>query len=273
MLVAVVLLAGCGGEDDEFAGVVSEDPGPIHVHGLGIDPANGALFIATHTGLYRVADGETEAERVSESRQDTMGFAVAGPSRFVGSGHPDARDDLPPHLGLIESTDAGRTWKPISLLGEADFHVLRAASRYVYGFDSTHSRLLVSSDRGRTWSERRSPEPLLDLVHHPGRRAIFVASGASLHRSTDGGRSWAALGGEAGYLAWPTPGRLYQLVGSGLVQLSRDAGRTWRGLGSIGGEPAAFLAVSATELYAARHDGTIVGSRDGGATWSVRSRP
>jgi len=26
---------------------------------------------------------------------------------FLASGHPDRREDLPPHLGLIESTDAG----------------------------------------------------------------------------------------------------------------------------------------------------------------------
>jgi hypothetical protein len=36
-----------------------------------------------------------------------MGFTIVGPNRFLGSGHPDLRDDLPPLLGLIESTNRG----------------------------------------------------------------------------------------------------------------------------------------------------------------------
>jgi len=278
LLLAIALAAGCGGADSdeptfEGAPLERQDPGPIHVHGLGINPADEALFIATHTGLYRVAPGDLKALLVGEDRQDTMGFSVAGPNRFVGSGHPDLRTDLPPLLGLIESTDAGRSWKPISLLGKADFHVLRSAGRFVYGFDASNARLLVSPDRGRTWQERRAPEPLLDLVARAGKPTTAIASGSVLYRSADGGETWSVLGGEAGYLAWPRPDRLFQVVGSGRVQVSRDGGATWTPLGSIGGEPAAFLAVSATELYAALHDGTIKVSRDAGRNWSIRSRP
>jgi hypothetical protein len=43
--------------DDELSGLSAADPGPVHVHGLGVNPADGALFIATHTGLYRVDAG------------------------------------------------------------------------------------------------------------------------------------------------------------------------------------------------------------------------
>jgi hypothetical protein len=75
-----------------------------------------------------VPNGKKTAERVGDSYQDTMGFTVVGPNRFLGSGHP-ATDDLPPLLGLIESTDAGKTWEHVSLLGEADSHVLRSAGR------------------------------------------------------------------------------------------------------------------------------------------------
>lgn len=278
LLLAVAVLAGCGGGgegEEAFEGVPLEqqDPGPVHVHGLGINPADGALLIATHTGLFRVAKGETKAVRVGDRRQDTMGFSVAGPNRFVGSGHPDARDDLPPLLGLIESGDAGRTWEPVSLLGEVDFHVLRSVGQRVYGVDSTSGRLLASSDRGRTWDERSTPEPLLDLVLHPSKPATLVAAGSVLYRSTDSGRSWSRLGGEPGYLAWPSADRLYEVNGEGRMALSRDGGETWQGMGRVGGKPAAFLAVSADELYVALHDGTIEVSRDAGRTWSIRSRP
>lgn len=62
-----------------------------------------------------------------------MALTVVGRDRFLASGHPDPRDPRlrrrgrPPLLGLIESTDAGRPWSSISLLGDADFHALAAA--------------------------------------------------------------------------------------------------------------------------------------------------
>ena len=84
--------------------LAATDPGPIHVHGLGINPKDGSLFIATHTGLWTTAVDETKAERVGNHEQDTMGFTIIGADRFLGSGHPDQdqyRDEgLPPLLEL-----------------------------------------------------------------------------------------------------------------------------------------------------------------------------
>jgi hypothetical protein len=112
------------------------DPGPIHVHGLDINPGEGALFVATHTGLFRAGSGERQAKRVAGRSQDTMGFTVIEPDHFLRSGHPDLREDLPPFLRLIESRDAGPTWKPISLLGQGHFHLLEADGLRIYGFGS-----------------------------------------------------------------------------------------------------------------------------------------
>jgi hypothetical protein len=124
-LVAVIW-AGLRLTRDEGPGFTIGDPGVSHVHGLGVNPADGTVYVATHTGTFRLtADGK--AERVGDSYQDTMGFTVAGPDRFLGSGHPDAegfRRGQPPRLGLIESTDAGVNWTSLSLSGEVDFHGL-----------------------------------------------------------------------------------------------------------------------------------------------------
>ena len=270
-----VLLAGRDdGRDARPAELIPEaDAGPVHVHGLGRNPADGALFIATHTGLYRVGKDESKAQRVGDSRQDTMGFTVVGPNRFLGSGHPDNASQ-PPLLGLIESNDAGRTWRSVSLLGEADFHVLRIAGGRVYGYDSANGRLLVSTDTGRTWRERSIPAPLLDLAANPARVDELVAAGASaLYASTDGGRAWKPLARGSGLLAWPSENRLYLADGTGGVYLSGNRGRSWRRVGALGGEPAAFSAESKRELYAALHDGTIKRSADGGRSWSIRSAP
>jgi hypothetical protein len=282
-LLVLALFAGCGGGEDEGRARTGEqpnvgDPGAIHVHGLGLNPKDGALFIATHTGLFRAGDGERKAKRVAGRFQDTMGFTVVGPDRFLGSGHPDGREKLPPFLGLIESRDGGQNWKPLSLQGKRDFHVLEARGERVYGFGSDfetrRAGLLVSADGGKSWEERRPPEALLSLAIDPRDTDRVIASGGEgLYLSTDAGRRWRPLDGEPGLLTWPAPKRLYAASFDGRVSRSGDPGRSWQEVGEAGGEPAAFEAARAQELYLALHDGTIKGSTDGGASWSVRAKP
>jgi hypothetical protein len=265
---------------ESLTSLPATDPGPVHVHGLGVNPADDALFIATHTGLYRVDDGERKAKRVGDRLQDTMGFTIVGPNRFLGSGHPDVEEarekNLPSHLGLIESTDKGKSWQPISLSGEADFHVLRFTGERVYGYDASNDRLLVSGDRGRSWDELEKPGPIVDLAVDPandGRLLVASAGGVEegLFESRDGGESWTRVSEAVGLLAWP--GRLYLVAGGGQVFASGDGGRRFEQQGEIGGQPAALVAEGPSELYAALHDGTIKRSTDGGATWTVRSTP
>jgi len=268
LLGLVALVAACGGTKETFEPLAPDDPGPIHVHALGVNPADGALFIATHTGLWRLGEGETEPRRVTDRRQDTMGFTVVSADRFLGSGHPDLRDELPPHLGLIESRDAGRSWEQVSLLGEADFHVLRLAEGRVYGFDATNGRLMVSKDGGETWLERQVSAPLIDLVVDPtDPDRLFAATERGLLLSGDGGGTWRAQEGPPGLLAWPEPGRVYLVDVTGRVFTGAGPAGPWEALGASGGPPAAFLAAG-SELYAALHDGPIVRSTDGGASWA-----
>src|SRR5687767_11632025 len=81
LLTLGMLITACGGSDDAGPAepvALAEDPGIVHVHGLGRNPTDGALFIATHTGLFRLADGGSP-QRVAGNDQDTMGFSVVGP--------------------------------------------------------------------------------------------------------------------------------------------------------------------------------------------------
>lgn len=150
----------------------------------GLVAAGALLWNDSREESARVGPDETEDERVGDLYQDTMGFSVAGASRFIGSGHPDLRqarrENLPPHLGLIESTDGRKTWTPISLLGEADFHVLRSTAN-VYGYDASNHRLLASADRGKTWQELDKPGQIVDLASDP--------SDPKRHEAQDGGRN------------------------------------------------------------------------------------
>ena len=278
----LLLVSGCGGRGGEtapeqFTGVPLElqDPGAVHVHGLGYDATRKILYLATHTGMFALPDGAAKAKRIGDTHQDTMGFTLVGPDLILGSGHPDLRQELPSHLGLIKSTDRGRTWTPVSLLGEADFHVLRSQGKTVYGFDSSNERLLASNDSGRSWRKRSTPEALLDLAVDPSDPQHLLASGgAVLYRSRDAGLTWRAVAsGLAGHLAWPSPKRVFVATLDGGFLSADGATGSWRGRGSLGSPVAALLALNERTLFAALHDGTIKKSTDGGATWKVRTTP
>lgn len=281
MAAAIVLAAGvlasCGRGEEEIGELPTTNQlGPVHVHALDVNPADGALFIATHTGMFRIADGEDEAARVGDNYQDTMGFTAVGADRFLGSGHPDLRDDLPPFLGLIESDDAGEAWDPVSLLGRADFHVLEAAGQRIYGFGSDfetrREQLLKSRDGGRSWQPLSFPESMLSLAIDPTDPDQLLMSGRrTLFRSTDAGESWQPVSGEPGLLGWSDAG-LFLVTADGSVATTDAPGGTWQEAGDVDGEPAAFEAESET-LYVALHDGSIKESIDGGETWALRSSP
>lgn len=275
-MVALAALAGCG--DRATQGTAGDDAGPIHVHGLGINPVDNALFVATHTGLFRAADGETKATRVADRFQDTMGFAVVGPNHFLGSGHPDLREKLPPYLGLIESRNAGRSWEALSLQGKVDFHVLEARGRRIYGygsdFETRRPRFLTSTDGGRSWARLRAPGELLSLVISPDNPHKLMAAGERhVYFSRDSGRSWSQLKTPAvGLLAWNADG-VFLADSDGRVWRSARDAPSWKVVGSVGGPPAAFEGSKPHELVIALHDGLIKRSANAGRSWSIRSEP
>ena len=279
LLAASVGLASCtssSSASNESAASAAQDLGVEHVHGLGVDPADGVLYAATHFGLWRIT-AQGEATRVADRYQDTMGFTVVGPGAFLGSGHPDFQmdADLPTRLGLIRSADAGETWESVSLGGEADFHVLHAVHGKVYAWDSGTGRVMVSTDDGQSW-ETRSVMDLRDLVVSPDDPdALLVTTKAGVMRSDDGGRTWALVSGAPALtvLAWSTPDSLYGVTPDGAVQHSADGGATWAGRGTVHGEPEA-LAVSVGDgserVYVAVGEQGILSSDDGGVTFTVR---
>lgn len=124
--------------------------------------------------------------------------AIAGPNRFLASGHPAPGQGGPPHLGLIESTDAGATWTTLSLPGQADFHALRFRHNTVYGYNSVGGQLVASTDK-TTWQTRASM-PLRDFDVSPTDQQMLLATTETgLQRSSDGGgTSWNPSGKLAG---------------------------------------------------------------------------
>jgi len=256
------------GNDDSDATTASGAPfGMAHVHGLGIDPQDGALLAGTHYGAFRV-DQDGSVEQVGPT-QDFMGFTVAGADHYLASGHPGAdQADAPPNLGLIESTDGGTSWDSLSLRGEADFHTLEARHDRVYGHAG--ERLMVSQDK-KTWDERASIS-LADLAVSPDDPDTVIAT-------TEQGLSVSADGGETFTLVpdapvmvlvtWTDEGAIVGVDPQGAVHVSGDRGTSWERRGTVGGQPAALTA-AADAVYVATADGRIVESADGGRTFDVR---
>ncbi|MCW2723834.1 MAG: hypothetical protein JWN35_755 [Frankiales bacterium] len=276
--VAVALvflsLSACGiwpGSGSTVRTAQLPDGGVEHVHGLDVDPADGVLYAATHYGLFRIP-GQGKPTRVANRMQDTMGFTIVGPKTFLGSGHPDAlmEPDLPPRLGLMRSTDAGQSWKSVSLSGQADFHALRRAHGTIYGWDSDTSRLMVSPDNGVTW-QLRAILDLADFVVGPDDpRVLFATTERGLLRSSDAGRSFQPSRGPAlAVLAWKRPDNLVGLDTGGALYASADGGRSWTKRGSLGGSPEA-ITTDKNSLYAAVAHKGIFASIDGGRTWTLR---
>lgn len=254
--------AGDGGEG------TAAPAGMAHVHGLAVDPADGQLLAGTHYGAFRVgADGDLEQFGPT---QDFMGFSVAGPGHYLASGHPGAGQSGPGNLGLIESTDSGRTWRTVSLEGEADFHTLEARHGRVYG--SSAGQLMVSEDK-KSWDQRASI-PIGDLAVSPADPdTLIVTTQQGLGVSRDGGRRFEALPDAPALflLTWTEQGTLVGADANGTVHISEDEGRTWGERGSVGGEPAALTATE-DEIFVATRDGKVVESSDGGETFEIRYR-
>ena len=258
-----LILSACAASTGsrQAAPVVVADPGLEHVHGLGVDPADGVLYAATHFGLWRIPERGT-ATRVADRFQDTMGFTVVGPGTFLGSGHPDFQmdPDLPTRLGLIRSADAGESWESVSLSGAADFHVLRALRGRIVGWDAGSGHVMVSEDEGRSW-QTRSTLDLRDLVVSPATpETLLAATEAGVMRSDDGGRNWAPVPGAPPLtvLAWATADSLYGVSPDGVLRHSVDRGASWVVRGDV------------ESLYVAVSGEGILASTDGGATFTVR---
>jgi uncharacterized protein (DUF305 family) len=144
------LQAFLNGEDAGTVDITAISPRLGHLHGAVVSGSD--LLIGTHDGVHRVAMDSGRSERVGESADDFMGFAGDPQGLLAASGHPGPGSSLPNPLGLITSTDEGRTWQPVSLTGEVDFHSLAVNTDQIVGWD-TRGPLLWSVDAGSTWEQ------------------------------------------------------------------------------------------------------------------------
>ena len=145
-----------GGRQARSDRLVDFSKKPPYVNALDLDPKDGSLLLTTNKGFWRIDARSDTVERVkgvaqAGSKSAPVGtfleLKVAGPGRYVGSGHPDTKA-LPSYLGYMESDDAGKTWKVLSRLGTADLHKIVLLHGKLYAFDAVLGAMLISDDGG-----------------------------------------------------------------------------------------------------------------------------
>lgn len=246
-----------------------------HIHGLAVDRQDPEkLLIATHHGLFRSgSDGKTE---LISPVQDFMGFSPdpSDPKTLYASGHPAGGGNL----GFIASTDNGVTWHQISpgANGPVDFHQMTVSSADPQVLYGAYGTLQVSRDAGKTWSiVGPLPEKLIDLAASPkNAETIYAATEAGLSVSKDGGQSWEMIvhGAPVSLVEVTGDGFLYAFIlGRGLVR-SAEADMDFASIsGGLGDRILLHLAVDPTDegrIFVASHQGDILASTDGGASWT-----
>lgn len=285
----MVGVAGCAGTP---AGTPSTEVSPKmeHIHGLGVDPTSGSIYVATHSGMFEIemtkdsvpVDFSDISGPIAGRAQDTMGFTMSH-GRMWGSGHPDPDDRgaTPSNLGLIVSDDLARTWQNLSLPGEADFHDIAVAPASgdspdaitVYGIQGSTGVIFISTDGGERWTTGATLAARDLTVGVQGE--IYATTAAGLMVSRDGARSFAIVDGAPALYLVDTMADVAGLVGldtSGAMW-TRDASGTWRATGKAPGtvEALTYSALPSPTLVVAG-DAGVSSSSDAGTTWRTRAQ-
>ena len=219
-------------------------------------------------------------------------IAVAGPSGTLVSvhDHPEPGFFDGDRVVVLRSVDGGRSWAEQVLPQLTDFASLVADAQgriAVAGLARDPGAVLWSGDSGATWTEAFLPAPAsrdLRVYRNPDATLIaydadeFEWHGMSTHlyRSDDGGRTWsvpaAFRAGRVVALTGNARGRLVALTSSGVVLVSDDAGRRWRGAANrtiprASIEAASMVVAGDGVIVATLDRATFIRSTDWGDTW------
>jgi protein-disulfide isomerase len=252
------------------------------LRGLGFSADGRQLFVATNDGFRVFADGVWSVPDLP--KHDYLGYTVADDG-FYSSGYPDPAANMVSPLGLVKSSDEGKTLTPLAFEGESDFNLVGVGYRNhaIYVFNGVpNSKLTLgihySLDDGQTWQESAlrglKSRPARIAVHPTEANRVAIATEGGLLLSSDYGDTFEPVGeGGPAIAAAFDPGGA--LLFFGYQQLSAHEWANQKVLdlptpAIVPEDAIAYIAVSPTkieEMAFATFLGDLHLSRDGGQIW------
>jgi photosystem II stability/assembly factor-like uncharacterized protein len=174
----------------------------MHIHGLGYSPDGKRLLIPVHNGLSVYADGKW-SEGPGE-KHDYMGFAVTD-NGFYSSGHPAPGSIYKNPLGLIKSTNDGKTISILALEGEVDLHGMAVGYQthtlYVLNPQPNSKMkqpgLYYSLNEGQTWTSSSMAGlqgQITAIAAHPTEKSVVaVGTTTGAYLSSDHGQTFTVI--------------------------------------------------------------------------------
>ena len=282
---------------------------------------------STGGGVWRTANAGITWENVSDGffgspSIGSIDVADSDPNTiYVGTGSDGIRSNVITGRGVYRSTDAGKTWRLTGLwqtgqIGAVVVHPTdprivfvaaigqafapnaeRGVYRTLDGGGTWQQVLFISDSTGAADLELApdNPREIYATMWRGERKPWTIISGAregGIYKSTDGGDTWAKLGGglPAGLfgkadlaVSAADPNRVYALIeapaGEGGVYRSDDRGATWRLMStqaSLLDRPFYYTNLDADPTNADRlfvNSTSFFESPDGGKNWQRRSVP
>ena len=293
-LAAVLVLTGCGSPtattepqdaaQQRGAGGAASAGGfeMPHIHGLGFSADGSQLVVPAHNGLRIFSDSRWQIPEVPT--HDYMGYAPAD-NGFYSSGHPGQSTGLVNPLGLVKSTDGGKTLTTLGFEGESDFHLMGVGykNHAVYVLNPAPNSKLpagmhYSLDDGESWKQSSAQgltsQPTQIAVHPTDAGIVAVATEAGLFLSSNNGDTFErveATGPVTAATFSPDATRL--LFSSDTLSVYDVKSKQIRPLGKRqlpAQDAIAYIAVNtvrADEIAIATFGRNIFRSTDSGQTW------
>ncbi len=221
------------------------------------------VILGTHEGLFRYVDQKT-VQSMGPENFDIMGLAVFG-KKLYASGHPGPGSKLPEPVGLLLSTDSGKTWKKLGLQGEVDFHLLESAGADMYGVDSGSGNLLYSNNAGKKWTSR-GKNVVSDIAINPEKVGSALALRDGKLISTQ--KSFTKMRAINSTLTFTSldwiSGSLLATGGKSLYR-SSDSGMTWKKISDF--PDSVSTVTQSSKIIAVVAGNSIFKSTDGGKTF------
>lgn len=176
------------------------------LHGLSYSSDGNKLVAAVHDGLREFSNGKWTVPDVEKN--DYMGYSPVKEG-FYSSGHPGQGSNLKNPLGIVKSTDNGKTVEIVDLHGEVDFHTLSLGYEtediYVYTPEQNSKMsepgFYYTDDQAKTWTQMKmqgiSGTPTAIIAHPSKKGVLALGTDEGLYLSENFGKTFELVLPEA----------------------------------------------------------------------------